>query len=105
MPIYEYQCESCEHKLEAIQKVSEDPLTVCPACGKDSLRKLISAVAFHLKGTGWYATDFKDKPKQKDESKKPESISKDKKDNGESKKSDADTSKSDKKESASTTDD
>ena len=70
MPIYEYQCEACEHRMEAIQKVSDDPLKECPACGDQSLIKLVSAAAFHLKGTGWYETDFKGKPKSKDEAKK-----------------------------------
>ena len=63
MPIYEYLCENCGKELEIIQKISEDPLVDCPECGKSSLRKKISAVGFQLKGTGWYATDFKDKPK------------------------------------------
>ena len=59
MPIYEYQCESCRHQLEALQKLSESPLTCCPACGKSALKKLMSASAFRLKGSGWYETDFK----------------------------------------------
>jgi len=59
MPIYEYQCARCGHKLEAIQKMSDDPLTDCPACGEPHLQKLISAVGFRLKGGGWYETDFK----------------------------------------------
>ncbi len=62
MPIYEYECSDCSHQFEIMRKVSDDPLTECPACGKDSLQKLISKVAFRLKGTGWYETDFKDKP-------------------------------------------
>jgi putative FmdB family regulatory protein len=62
MPIYEYQCSACGHTLEALQKMSEDPLKTCPACHKDSLGKLVSATSFQLKGTGWYATDFKTKP-------------------------------------------
>ena len=65
MPIYEYQCDKCEHKLEALQKMSDEPLKLCPECGKQSLRKLISAVAFRLSGSGWYETDFKDKKEQK----------------------------------------
>ena len=64
MPIYEYQCDNCDYKLECIQKIDEDPLLTCPRCEADSLRKLVSAASFRLKGTGWYATDFKDKPKQ-----------------------------------------
>ena len=59
MPIYEYQCEACGHILETLQKISEAPLTKCPECGKDSLKKLISASAFRPKGGGWYETDFK----------------------------------------------
>jgi len=63
MPIYEYECAQCGHTLEAIQKVSEAALTRCPACRQDSLHKRVSAPAFHLKGGGWYVTDFRDKPK------------------------------------------
>lgn len=59
MPIYEYRCGSCGHELEALQKLSDAPLVACPACGTDSLVKQISAAGFHLKGSGWYATDFK----------------------------------------------
>ena len=63
MPIYEYQCQECGHKLEAMQRITEDPLKTCPSCSKDRLKKLISKVAFQLKGTGWYETDFKNKGK------------------------------------------
>lgn len=59
MPIYEYQCESCDHELEALQKLSDEPLVDCPACGKASLKKQISAAGFRLAGGGWYETDFK----------------------------------------------
>ena len=59
MPIYEYQCESCNHALEALQKLSDAPLVDCPACGKASLKKQISAAGFRLSGGGWYETDFK----------------------------------------------
>lgn len=59
MPIYEYRCSDCGHKLEALQKLSDSPLTDCPACGKARLSKLVSAAGFQLKGSGWYATDFK----------------------------------------------
>ena len=61
MPIYEYQCEECGHRMEAFQKISDPQLTTCPACEKTTLKKLISAAAFQLKGNGWYVTDFKDK--------------------------------------------
>ena len=63
MPIYEYRCESCGKELEKIQKFSDLPLKDCPECGKSSLRKLVSASSFRLKGTGWYETDFKTKKK------------------------------------------
>lgn len=59
MPIYEYQCESCSHGLEALQKLSDAALVDCPACGKASLKKQISAAGFRLSGGGWYETDFK----------------------------------------------
>lgn len=59
MPIYEYACRSCEHQFETIQKASEAALTDCPACGAPTLKKLLSAPVFRLKGTGWYETDFK----------------------------------------------
>lgn len=59
MPIYEYQCESCGHELEALQKLSDAPLTQCPECQKSSLKKQISAAGFRLSGGGWYETDFK----------------------------------------------
>jgi putative FmdB family regulatory protein len=61
MPIYEYRCADCGHQDEFLQKVSEPVLTQCPVCGKPSLQKLLSAAGFHLKGSGWYATDFKNK--------------------------------------------
>ena len=59
MPIYEYRCAACGHKLEALQKFTEAPLSDCPVCGKSSLSKLVSVAGFQLKGSGWYATDFK----------------------------------------------
>jgi putative FmdB family regulatory protein len=79
MPIYEYQCTSCGNKTEVIQKISDAPLSHCEACGKDDLKKLVSAAAFRLSGSGWYETDFKSgnkknlSSKEKTESKpKPE---------------------------------
>lgn len=63
MPIYEYECTACGHKLEAFQKISEEPLKTCPECNKPDLQKLVSAAGFQLKGTGWYVTDFRDKGK------------------------------------------
>ncbi len=59
MPIYEYQCDSCGHYLEALQELSDSPLRKCPDCGKPKLRRLLSAPMFLLKGSGWYETDFK----------------------------------------------
>ena len=59
MPIYEYQCKACGHELEAFQKLADDPLKECPACGDLELTKLVSAAGFRLKGGGWYETDFK----------------------------------------------
>ena len=59
MPIYEYECGECGHVFETLQRISEEPLTECPACGKPALKKLVSAAAFRLKGGGWYETDFK----------------------------------------------
>ncbi|GGA76463.1 zinc ribbon domain-containing protein [Neiella sp. HB171785] len=59
MPIYEYRCDDCGHELEKLQKMSDAPLTECPACNNSSLKKLISAAGFRLSGSGWYETDFK----------------------------------------------
>ena len=59
MPIYEYACKSCDHTLDALQKISDDPLVDCPECGEAALKRLLSAPRFRLKGEGWYETDFK----------------------------------------------
>lgn len=59
MPIYEYICEACNETCEALQKMSDAPLTDCPVCGKPALKKKLSAPSFRLSGTGWYETDFK----------------------------------------------
>lgn len=59
MPIYEYRCSDCGFQKEYIQKMSDAPLTTCPECGKESFGKMLSAAGFQLKGSGWYATDFK----------------------------------------------
>jgi putative FmdB family regulatory protein len=61
MPIYEYRCASCGFQSEYLQKVSEPPRSVCPECGKATFNKLVTAAGFQLKGSGWYATDFKGK--------------------------------------------
>jgi len=69
MPIYEYQCSNCGHKLEELQRISEPPLTKCPHCGKDSLKRLIGTGAgLIFKGSGFYLTDYKKSP-QKDKTK------------------------------------
>ena len=70
MPIYEYECSNCHHQFELIQKIQDEPVTKCPECLKDSAKRLVSAVGFQLKGTGWYVTDFKDKDKPKASPKK-----------------------------------
>ena len=59
MPIYAYKCESCGHAKDVLQKISDAPLTQCPACGADSFRKQVTAAGFQLKGSGWYVTDFR----------------------------------------------
>lgn len=68
MPIYEYRCESCGFQKEHLQKMSDAPLTECPQCGKATYAKLISAAGFQLKGTGWYASDFKNSGSSKSSS-------------------------------------
>ena len=59
MPIYAYKCGSCGHAKDVLQKVSDAPLTVCPACGAEAFSKQITAAGFQLKGSGWYVTDFR----------------------------------------------
>ena len=59
MPIYAYKCASCGHAKDVLQKVSDAPLTVCPACGESAFSKQITAAGFQLKGSGWYVTDFR----------------------------------------------
>jgi len=69
MPIYEYRCSACAHQAEHLQKVSERPIAKCPACGKKTYKKMLSAAGFQLKGSGWYATDFKSSGKKPAEKK------------------------------------
>ena len=93
MPIYEYQCDDCNHVLDALQKVNDKPLVDCPECGKKSLRRLISAPNFRLKGEGWYETDFKKENRknvadQKDEKPEKKESSKSDNDPGKTKKKD-----------------
>jgi putative FmdB family regulatory protein len=59
MPFYEYECSRCGHHEEVLQKIGDTPLKKCPKCGKNALKKLVSAPVFRLKGSGWYETDFK----------------------------------------------
>jgi putative FmdB family regulatory protein len=59
MPIYAYRCEACGFAKDVLQKISDQPLTVCPECGKESFKKQVTAAGFQLKGSGWYVTDFR----------------------------------------------
>ena len=93
MPIYEYECRKCGKTHEILQKISESPKRKCPSCGARSLKKLVSAAAFQLKGTGWYVTDFRDKGKKAEK----KVDGKDKTDGKESSKSDKSESKSESK--------
>lgn len=65
MPFYEYECSACGHQAEVLQKISDAPLRKCPDCGKSTLKKLVSAPVFRLKGSGWYETDFKSDKEEK----------------------------------------
>ena len=82
-PFYEYECSNCKFYVEALQKISDEPLKKCPSCKKQTLKKLVSAPVFRLKGEGWYETDFKsDKENKRNlvgEDKEPESKSDDSK--------------------------
>lgn len=68
MPLYEYECLKCGHRFERIQKFSDKPVSSCPHCKKGKVKQLLSASSFHLKGSGWYATDYAGKGKDKSES-------------------------------------
>jgi putative FmdB family regulatory protein len=94
MPIYPYVCTACGHEFDALQKISDEPLTECPSCGESTLRKRLAAPAFQLKGTGWYETDFKNSGKAKQSSggkSDGEGKAADKKDTGGEAKSNAKT--------------
>jgi putative FmdB family regulatory protein len=65
MPFYEYECSSCKFYVETLQKITDEPLKQCPSCKKQTLKKLISAPVFRLKGSGWYETDFKSEAEDK----------------------------------------
>ena len=95
MPIYEYRCGACGHQQEFLQRLSDAPLTKCPECGKPALSKLVTAAGFQLKGTGWYATDFKNK-----ESSKPAAKGKQEKSSSESSGGDGNKSDPPKSEAA-----
>lgn len=100
MPIYAYQCEACGESCELLQKVSDAPATQCPHCHEPQLKKQITAAAFHLKGTGWYVTDFKDKPKdstQKTQDKPDKKVDNKSSDDKQAKDSKADAKKSETK--------
>ncbi len=90
MPIYEYRCEACGHQDEHLQKLSEPTLELCPACGKHAYKKQLSAAGFQLKGSGWYATDFKTAAK-KAADKKPEAKAETKSDSKSDSKTDSKT--------------
>jgi putative FmdB family regulatory protein len=66
MPIYAYRCEACNFAKDVLQKVSDEPLSVCPECGASAFKKQLTAAGFQLKGSGWYATDFRNKPAPKE---------------------------------------
>ena len=87
MPIYEYGCDKCDHRLDALQKISDAPLMDCPECNEPALRKLLSAPRFRLKGDGWYETDFK-KDNQKNVHKSDSEPTKKKEKDGELKSAD-----------------
>lgn len=76
MPIYEYQCTSCQHHFDLMQKISDDPVKECPVCHQNTIIKLISAAGFQLKGSGWYVTDFKNKSNKPEASKNDDSAKK-----------------------------
>ncbi|MGB7215507.1 MAG: zinc ribbon domain-containing protein [Gammaproteobacteria bacterium] len=96
MPIYEYRCEECGHTLDALQKLSDEPLRDCPECEQPALKRLISAPAFRLKGGGWYETDFKS-----DKEKKRNLATSDSKGSEKSDSSSSSSEKKDKKETSS----
>ena len=75
MPIYAYKCSSCGHAKDVLQKISADPLTVCPACGSATFTKQLTAPGFQLKGSGWYVTDFRDGKKSGGDAKADETKS------------------------------
>jgi putative FmdB family regulatory protein len=101
MPIYEYACKKCGHTLDALQKMSDDPLVDCPDCGAAQLKRLISAPRFRLKGQGWYETDFKKDNQRNLSSSDAEPAKKDQSDSKPQKKLSASEAKSDSSSKAS----
>jgi putative FmdB family regulatory protein len=79
MPIYAYACTKCEHTLDALQKIADEPLVVCPKCEESALKRLITAPRFRLKGQGWYETDFKKDNQRNLAGEKEPSVTKEKK--------------------------
>ena len=105
MPLYEYECESCNHRFEKIVKYSDPPLDTCPKCGKGPVRKLFSSPAIQFKGSGWYITDYAKKSSSDSGQPGGGNNSSEKSDKSESSsKSDKSESKSDKGESGSKSD-
>jgi len=103
MPIYEYRCAACGHQEDHLQKISEAPLTRCPACGKKKYQKQLTAAGFQLKGSGWYASDFKGGGKKPEEA-KPEAKAETRAETKTEAKTDAKTeAKPEKKKPATTT--
>jgi putative FmdB family regulatory protein len=100
MPIYEYVCNACSHEFEEWQKITDSPVRKCPSCGKRKVERLVSLSAFHLKGSGWYVTDYGGKkpgrPGEKNSGGDNSDSSESKSDSSESK---SDSSKSDKSDS------
>ncbi len=83
MPIYEYACSACGGQVEIMQSINDKPLRQCPKCRRRTLKKLVSAAGFQLKGTGWYVTDFRDKkPATKDKAADKGKVSEEKKAEG-----------------------
>jgi putative FmdB family regulatory protein len=90
MPIYEYECSNCHHTFDLMQKMNDEPAKQCPKCLGETAQRLVSAAGFQLKGTGWYATDFKDKGKPKPTSDVKSSSGDSKPDTSSKKKGDSD---------------
>jgi putative FmdB family regulatory protein len=78
MPIYEYVCNSCSHEFEEWQKITDAPVRTCPSCGKRKVERLVSLSAFHLKGSGWYVTDYAGKKSGTEPAKKEKAEKADK---------------------------